>query len=542
MELDSSVVIDFFKSELENNTYSSFIKSAVKDQLILDLEHLKSIVEHPEQQDYFHNLIQTCSLVWKELFISALCKIDSNVNGMSDLISYFDKFVDFEEILYSSDDFYRDHTSHTLWTYFLAEMFLKKLKEINFIKKPKEFPKGSRDSYIKYEQYLQDNAIDTIYNGYFDDSRDLTYPQKFEEILNKIKNDSNLEHLEILREDETFVDFDLDFIIPNRKIYLETLKIKNNMPAIRCVAFLCHDLGYPLKRIKKISKKVSDILEEFNAKRMTEYGFIFSGGIRDFLLEIVDLISRKYVIREKNLTFERDQQLYMNLLLDSENYEHGLMSAFILSQKIHSILSDITNVSSKIHVNNVEIANSLSKTLILKAISMHTCVNKRIIDLRDLEDLIIFIDFIEEFSRMTRASMVGSRMPQFCKTDLLIEYIDETLTLNLVYKFDPEGNRIQELDPKKTFIDKVLFIQQHFNFNNNIKFQLTVIDPIKNSTGIIQRNLSVVFQDGTFNYSYSGYTNTTSVKKKIEKKIKKNQPEKALEFARERKNKKTTGS
>ncbi|MFX1476750.1 MAG: hypothetical protein ACFFCI_01335 [Promethearchaeota archaeon] len=371
----------------------------------------------------------------------------------------------------------------------------------------------------------------------FSSNRDLSNPKKLEQLLTKISEESNVEKERILEENDIFSDFNANYIIPSRKIYLEIMEFKKLYPAVRCAAFLCHDLGYPLKRIKKISKKVSEILTEFNAQRTTEYGFIFSGGIRDFLLEIVELISRDYVVEEDYLMFEKNQDIYMNLLKDSENYEHGLMSAFILSQKIHSILSDTTDISQKINVQNINIAKALGKIRVLKAISLHTCSRKKIIDLRDLEDLIIFIDFIEEFSRMTRASMVGSRIPQFCTTEFEIEFQGDILHFDLVYKFDPEGKRIQELDPKRTFIDKVKFIQQHFKFAENTVFRMTVFDPLKKNSKIIQRHMKTEYNNHGIKYDYDGYEE--SVIKDIEKETRKNDPLKAIEFAREEKKKRT---
>ncbi len=536
MELNAEKVIDFFEEQLEQEKFLPFLKDPAREQLKKDLSELKNIVKNPEQQDYFHNLIQSCALVWKQLFVAAIKDIDPFVIGMDDIIDYFDKFVDFEEILYSSDDFYRDHTSHTLWTYFLSEMLRSKLKELNFMEKPIEFIRGSKDSFIQYDQYLEDKHIDEIFKKEFSVDTNLSNAKKLEKILTLISERENLDKIKILEDHEIFEDFDAEIVITKRKIYLEEMEFWERFPAISCAAFLCHDLGYPLKRIKKISKKVSDILTEFNAQRTTEYGFTFSGGIRDFLLEIVEMISREYIIKGEFLSFKKDQDIYMNLLRDSENYEHGLMSAFILSQKVHSILSDATEVSSKINVNNINLAKSLSKMSILKSISLHTCTKKKISDLRKLEDFLIFTDFIEEFSRMTRASMVGSRMPQFCTTEIEIEIKDKMLIFNLIYNFDPEGKRIQELDPKKTFIDKVKFIQLHFDIKNVI-FKMIVVDPIIKGVDTIQRSMEILYQNNEIVYNYKGYDE--SIISKIEKEIGKNDPIKAIELARKKKEKKT---
>ncbi|MHA1211837.1 MAG: hypothetical protein ACTSSH_05180, partial [Candidatus Heimdallarchaeota archaeon] len=38
-----------------------------------------------------------------------------------ELFKYFKEFVEFEELIFASDSFYRDHTLHCLWVYFLGE-------------------------------------------------------------------------------------------------------------------------------------------------------------------------------------------------------------------------------------------------------------------------------------------------------------------------------------------------------------------------------------------------------------------------------------
>lgn len=37
------------------------------------------------------------------------------------MFDFFDRFVEFEELIFASDSFYRDHTLHSLWVYFLGE-------------------------------------------------------------------------------------------------------------------------------------------------------------------------------------------------------------------------------------------------------------------------------------------------------------------------------------------------------------------------------------------------------------------------------------
>ena len=63
--------------------------------------------------------------LWKALFEASMSFIDPDKDGYDKLFKYFDNYVEFEELIFASDSFYRDHTLHSLWVYFLGDYILK---------------------------------------------------------------------------------------------------------------------------------------------------------------------------------------------------------------------------------------------------------------------------------------------------------------------------------------------------------------------------------------------------------------------------------
>ena len=63
--------------------------------------------------------------LWKNLASSALRNIEHESKGNSELFSYLDASTRFEDILYGIEEYYRDHTLHSLWVYFIGEYILR---------------------------------------------------------------------------------------------------------------------------------------------------------------------------------------------------------------------------------------------------------------------------------------------------------------------------------------------------------------------------------------------------------------------------------
>ena len=298
--------------------------------------------------------------------------------------------------------------------------------------------------------------------------------------------------------------FTLIKILKNREVYRNVITAGALLPAVRCVSFLCHDLGYPLKRITKISDNISKILLAFKAEEVSTFNFSFHPSLNDFLGEIIEYTSGTFVTKDGYVNLKRDQSLFMDLLLNAKASEHGLMSALVLAQKIHSILSDSANFfrEGKIGVEKFNLSVAISKMMILKAIGLHTCIRKKIVNLRVLEDFLLFIDFIEEFSRITRASLLGSRLPQFCDAKMKVSFNNSELTLEFSYIFDEKINRPEKLDPRITFVDKGKFLLERFGIKDpSFNLIIRVIDPINNQNGT-QKQYIISYNSGNITINF----------------------------------------
>lgn len=148
--------------------------------------------------------------------------IDSDKRGYDALFSYFDEYVNFEELIFASDSFYRNHTLHCLWVYFLGE-YITRHEEFAFMKK----------------DIFED--IKAIVN------------------LGAMIEESSLEN-----------EFDYIHSMAGR-----VKKLYDYDDSIRCLSALTHDLGYPLKKIHKINRCIGKILPYYGINNYDEFNFCF---------------------------------------------------------------------------------------------------------------------------------------------------------------------------------------------------------------------------------------------------------------------------
>ena len=136
-----------------------YLKLMEKDKiqfLVGKPEAKKCIVEGIEElkkSEDLHSKILSAKKLWKILFEVSMSYIDPDKKGYDVLFEYFDDFVEFEELIFASDKFYRDHTLHSLWVYFLGE----------YLYNNKEFKIYFKDS--SYYAIYDPNGHGTILNG-----------------------------------------------------------------------------------------------------------------------------------------------------------------------------------------------------------------------------------------------------------------------------------------------------------------------------------------------------------------------------------------
>lgn len=468
MVINEAIVLNYYLDKMK------------KDEIIFlqTRETYKKIIECCIQEllkyKDMHQRIQTAKRLWKELFEAAMTYIDPDKGGYDTLYNYFDEYVNFEELIFASDSFYRDHTLHCLWVYFLGE-YLQRNDKFN-----KLFVHSDSEIVYSRVSILYENTI----NG------------KLKTILGK--------HEESLK---------------------GLLKLSKTRDSIRCITALTHDLGYPLKKIGKINKSIQKVLPYFSINLYDEFNFSYTNIQQSFINNFLDLLSmsisvyflnaidkegerlflkifkitddvnqaividdeavktltneeKKYLQESLKTTIEIENNFTtrMRYAVDLEQYEHGIMSAYLLMKTINAL-----STFQFLYFNNKDIVTERVDFFklspykeILQAITDHTSSKLKINNICDTSEFLIFIDELEEFSRISRADQNRQYVNEFCK--ISVDMVDEWFQVDFIF-----DNDIENINPEFAFKNKCKRFLSMFDINNlaeKIKLRLCFIGKI----------------------------------------------------------------
>ena len=438
--VDEKTVMRFYLEEMDADRILFFKE---KDELKMQA---RTYIEQLLNEDKMNNKISIACKLWKVLFEAAMTSINPDKAGYDKLFKYFDAYVEFEELIFASDSFYRDHTLHCIWVYLLGE----------YLKRKEEFQELFRDS------------------------------------------ENNLFLINLM--DELFVASELaDY---QKESYQEFKTIKSMMEgvynkdeAIRCISALTHDLGYPLKKIEKINKSIKKVLPFFSVNAFTDFTFEYGNIQQEFAKNFVDFISRQTSINlgikseddkaaeileklivtneygsitsinrealaaltkeERDLivssmeyshAFTSPVSAQFGFWNDFEDYRHGIMSAFLLCKNVRAFQNidyDMYRNSFRYH-NLTQLETNMAIKDILTSISAHTSEQFRITSLEP-STFLTFVDELEEFSRISRASQNREYIEEFCDTGLYME----NGWLNIDFEFN--NDNLDNLDPEISF-------------------------------------------------------------------------------------------
>jgi hypothetical protein len=506
-------LIGILKNVTENSVMDYYLKLLKKDKVkfLVNKPKIKNeIRDHItslKQTEDIHDKIMIAKDLWKILFEAAMVFIDSDKQGYDKLFQYFNEFVEFEELIFASDSFYRDHTLHSLWVYFLGE-YLYNSPEFSPIF-------GNFHTSLKQTAEQADFIADLKYNHIFGE---------FTALLKKVKD------------------------------------ILNFNDSIRCVIALTHDLGYPLKKVSKINQSISTILPYFAISKFGEFSFQYD-NIQQFYIEnLLELLSSdiEFYIETGDVSFEEEQLIkepneligrvltkiatqtdlgeeelaqfkdyfdnisdreihiwrkifsgttklsksiskLMRYATDFEEYQHGIMSAYLLTKLLNSFSNIKLEYSnpSDITFNNLEIAQIYAKLRIMQAIADHTSPGFQITSFDNYSAILVLVDEIEEFSRISRANQFRQFINEFCKTE--IGFVDGSLCIDFI--FDDET--VLGLNPERAFKDKCKKFMRIFNFSKlheNITIHFRCIGKLPTNTStyelIISKNQFKITIDG----------------------------------------------
>ncbi len=437
-----------------------------KDEL---KEDIRKALEKLIEESKMNNKIQIAIVLWKKLFEASMSYLSPNKKGYDKIFKYFDSYVEFEELIFASDSFYRDHTLHCLWVYFLGEYLHRK-------------PEFSDLYELERESYEGFKLLEAVADG--------------AQVLDK--NDS----------------------IKLKRVVQLFDEIKSLSDSVRCIAALTHDLGYPLKKIEKINKAMNKVLPYFAIHNFDNFSFEYENIQQEFVNQFIDFIARESIfnlnnkvdvspeamalleklfdagnyksyetgiIKEKieklseeerallKNTFEVDALFHASFSQkaayynDFEAYQHGIMSAFLLMKNLQAF-QDI-DYCRKDWIVPFPDGKTLAMHTILSSISNHTSDGYQIHTI-DEDSFLTFVDELEEFSRISRASQNREYVEEFCDTGLYME----DGWLNVVFEFN--NTSLDNLDPEISFKGRCKRFLSLFdipNLDENLKIRVTIV-------------------------------------------------------------------
>ena len=460
----------------EKTVMRFYLEQMAKDEIVFlkgkeeAKEDIRKALEKLIDESKMNNKIQIAVGLWKKLFEAAMSYLSPNKKGYDKIFKYFDSYVEFEELIFASDSFYRDHTLHCLWVYFLGEYLHRKPEFSQLYQLSKESQEGFK---------MMEKLTDSVQILEIADARKL------------------------------------------KKIIEYAAEIECMDESARCIEALTHDLGYPLKKIEKINKAINKVLPYFAIHNFENFTFEYENIQQDFVNQFIDFISREIIMNvspKKSISaearnvvldkifkadryrpneiddlinnmeplteeeselvkgvFEVDTLFHApfgqkaSYYNDFEAYQHGIMSAFLLMKNLQAFQEvDFDREDMLLPMPD---ARGLTLHGILQSITNHTCDSYQIQQI-EASSFLTFVDELEEFSRISRASQNREYVEEFCDTALYME----DGWLNVVFEFN--NTNLDNLDPEISFKGRCKRFLSLFdipNLDKYLKIRVTIV-------------------------------------------------------------------
>lgn len=351
------------------------------------------------------------------------------VYGIDKLKKYHDNYVDFEGVLYGSDSYYRDHVFHVIRVWLLG---------IYLLLTGNKFIKGG-------ETELR--LIDKIHfeGESAGESRELDKAEK-ENLINELKALNPEDCLFWKQGEKTFkvhenpndlgVDFECDrierrYMLSSVNTFSYEFNIFEKISMWTIIA-LCHDLGYPLEKSKKVLDKTEKMMGAFMANPYIEKTLRFDGTQDSNNLDIITFASKKmnaklaretvddpkkeFYIAEFRASIQDKYKFKYKLSL--EDFSHGIISAIIIYKMLIYFIETDNNPDANYVFHNEDARQFYIRRDILRAITAHTCKNVYHIDVPTFPMLLFVCDELQEWGRKSWRNMYSGINSQ--KTELML--------------------------------------------------------------------------------------------------------------------------
>ncbi|MCI9421872.1 MAG: hypothetical protein HFG81_04040 [Dorea sp.] len=314
------------------------------------------------------------------------------VYGLDSLEDYHKKYIDFEGVLYGSDAYYRDHVFHVIRVWLLGVYFL--LNDNTFIT-----GEGKRLIDVIHFEGDSDVTVERIDKGEID--------KEYQE-----KNDGNGIFIKKgdkfykIHKDETDSQ---NFALILSNSFSSQINILEKISMWTLMA-LCHDLGYPLEKSKKILAKTENMMEAFVAQPNISGDLRFDGTRDSNNKDIILFTSKK--MKATNIdgeiaTYKASvQEKYkFKYMLSLEAFAHGVISSIIIYKKLNYFKETDNNSDANYIFQEEDARQFYIRRDILRAMASHTCQDIYHIDVATFPMLLFVCDELQEWGRKSWKSM-----------------------------------------------------------------------------------------------------------------------------------------
>jgi len=337
--------------------------------------------------------------LWHALSSYALNNIDPSSKGSADLFKFLDAATEFEDLLYGLELYYRDHTLHSLWVYFIGEYLLRE---------------DLRYAYKNFNWFL-----------YNDIERDKS--QYKEGLVKKAKK----------REREL------------------CNKVNSYKDAIWCIIALCHDLGYSISKLSKLNEKVEKVLGFLDLHDLQPVGYSLNIEHQYLISQFLELMAVDVRIvpsvdeQEVLIKLYRDDGTYWRLCRSLEKRQHGILSAYLI-YKILGIFAEasVRGPAEEWGLEDSEVIDNLIRGDILFAMAQHEFDFAYLDELNSLADILVLSDELEEFSRYGRPMLSRKYYDTHAECSISFRKAKKDIEIDILYEVAPK-HPLKEFFPRK---------------------------------------------------------------------------------------------
>lgn len=394
--------------------------------------------------DWHTTHVQGRSL-WEKLVGYALQGVDPEAKGDSELFQFAKAAADFEDLLYGMSRYYRDHTLHSLWVYFLGE------------------------------HILRDHLLDDVY-------RSLDW----------------YIHNSILGDPSSYPD-QLKEIAKDRENSLLT-KANEKKDAVWCLTALCHDLGYCLSQLQGLNESVERVLKYFDLPSFTRIGYSFEVEHQYLASQFLDLtVGEIWIVPSPDndeiliKNFRNDPD-YWRLCRALERRQHGAYSSFII-YKLLDIFAEVwvRDPAEPWGLDEAEAVDNIIRGNILFAIAQHEFEFAHLSTMGSLADILVLADELEEFSRFGRQLLARKYTDTMADVSISFKLNKTTRRRNL--DIDIAYKVAKDYDPIEFYIRKARKLCRKYSLSEKD-------DSSRGSVQYMIGNIKMVVKKGRRQFSF----------------------------------------